>query len=189
MHKTPDPTFQTDELPEDRTLLVVDDDAVFLERISRAMAERGFEVRSSTTAAKALTLMSEEPPAFAVVDLRLTDGSGLDLIAALRDARRTSRIIMLTGYGNLPTVVNAVKLGALGYLTKPADADELTDALLAPPNAHASAPGHPMSPDRARWLHIQSVFQTYNNNVSETARRLNMHRRTLQRILMKAAPV
>jgi two-component system, response regulator RegA len=187
--KTPDTTFQTDELPEDRTLLVVDDDAVFLERISRAMAERGFEVRSSTTAGKALALISEAPPAFAVVDLRLADGSGLDLIAALRDKRPNSRVIMLTGYGNLPTVVHAVKLGALDYLTKPADADELTDALLAPPNAHASAPGRPMSPDRARWLHIQSMFQTYNNNVSETARRLNMHRRTLQRILMKTAPV
>jgi two-component system, response regulator RegA len=187
--KTPDTTFQTDELPEDRTLLVVDDDAVFLGRISRAMAERGFEVRSSATAAKALTLISDAPPAFAVVDLRLSDGSGLDLIAAIRDARPSSRVIMLTGYGDLPTVVHAVKLGALDYLTKPADADELTDALLAPPNAHASAPGHPMSPDRARWLHIQAVFQTYNNNVSETARRLNMHRRTLQRILMKAPPV
>ena len=184
-----DTTFQTDELPEDRTLLVVDDDAVFLERMSRAMAERGFEVRSRSTAAMALALISEAPPAFAVVDLRLSDGSGLDVIAALRDARPNSRIIMLTGYGNLTTVVNAVKLGAVDYLTKPADADDLTDALLAPPNAHASPPGHPLSPDRARWLHIQSVFQTYNNNVSETARRLNMHRRTLQRILMKAAPV
>ena len=181
--------FQTDELPEDRTLLVVDDDAVLLERMSRAMAERGFEVRSSKTAAKALALISEAPPAFAVVDLRLIDGSGLDLIAALREARPTSRIIMLTGYGNLPTVVNAVKLGAVDYLTKPADADEVTDALLAPPNAHASAPGHPMSPDRARWIHIQAVFEAYNRNISETARRLNMHRRTLQRILMKSAPV
>jgi two-component system, response regulator RegA len=189
VQKTHDTIFQTDELPEDRTLVVVDDDAVFLERMSRAMAERGFEVRSSTTAAKARVLISDAPPAFAVVDLRLADGSGLDLIAALKDARPTCRIIVLTGYGNLPSVVHAVKLGALDYLAKPADADDLTDALLAPPNAHASAPGHPMSPDRARWLHIQSVFQTYNNNVSETARRLNMHRRTLQRILLKAAPV
>jgi two-component system, response regulator RegA len=173
-----DTTFQTDELPEDRSLLVVDDDAIFLERISRAMAERGFEVRSCTTAAKALALIHQAPPAFAVVDLRLADGSGLDLMAAIRDARPNSRMIMLTGYGNFPTVVNAIKLGAVDYLTKPADADDLTDALLAPPDAHASPPGHPLSPDRARWLHIQSVFQSCNNNISETARRLNMHHAT-----------
>lgn len=182
-------SFQTDELPEDKTLLLVDDDAVLLDRLSRAMAERGFEVRGSTSVAKALTAIGDQPPAFAVLDLRLADGSGLDVVAALRDARPSARIAILTGYGDLPTVVNAVKLGAVDYLTKPADADEITDALLAPPNAHASAPGHPMSPDRARWLHIQSVFETYNRNVSETARRLNMHRRTLQRILMKTAPV
>jgi two-component system, response regulator RegA len=182
-------TFQTDELPEDRTLLVVDDDTAFLERLSRAMAERGFEVRGCPTIAKAIALVSDSPPAFAVIDLRLADGSGLDVVAALRAARPSSRIIMLTGYGNLATVVHAVKLGAVDYLTKPADADELTDALLAPPNAHASPPEHPISPDRARWLHIQSVYQTYNGNVSETARRLNMHRRTLQRILMKVAPI
>jgi two-component system, response regulator RegA len=189
MPKHQDTIFQTDELPEDKTLLVVDDDAAFLERMSRAMAERGFEVRGSGTVARALTLVGEAPPAFAVIDLRLSDGSGLDVVAALRAARPSSRIIMLTGYGNLPTAVHAVKLGAIDYLTKPADADDLTDALLAPPNAHASPPGHPISPDRARWLHIQSVFQIHNRNVSETARRLNMHRRTLQRILLKAAPV
>jgi two-component system, response regulator RegA len=182
-------TFQTDELPEDRTLLVVDDDTVFLERMARAMAERGFIVRSSSTVAKALTLVAEEPPAFAVIDLRLADGNGLDVVAALKEARPAARTIVLTGYGDLATVVCAVKVGALDYLTKPADADDVTDALLAPPNQHASPPGHPMSPDRARWLHIQSVFQTYNRNVSETARRLSMHRRTLQRILLKAAPL
>jgi two-component system, response regulator RegA len=189
MPQDPNTHFQTDELPEDSTLLVVDDNSVFLERMARAMAERGFEVRSSSTVARALTLVADRPPAFAVIDLRLTDGSGLDVVAALRAARPSSRIVILTGYGNLPTVVNAVKLGALDYLTKPADADDLTDALLAPANSHASPPGHPMSPDRARWLHIQSVYETFNHNVSETARRLNMHRRTLQRILSKPAPI
>jgi two-component system, response regulator RegA len=189
MPDRPNTSFQTDELPEDKTLLVVDDDIAFLERMTRAMAERGFIVRGSATVAKALALVAEEPPAFAIIDLRLTDGSGLDIVAALNEARPSARTIVLTGYGDLPTVVYAVKLGALDYLTKPADVDEITDALLAPPNQHASAPGHPMSPDRARWLHIQSVFQTYNRNVSETARRLNMHRRTLQRILLKAAPL
>ena len=189
MSNVSDTVFQTDELPQDRTLLVVDDDVVFLERMTRALAERGFEVRGSTTVAKALAQVAEKPPAFAVVDLRLADGNGLDVVAALHALREDARMIVLTGYGNLPTVVHAVKLGALDYLTKPADADDITDALLAPPNTHPSPPGHPMSPDRARWLHIHSVFQTYNQNVSETARRLSMHRRTLQRILRKAAPV
>jgi two-component system, response regulator RegA len=188
MAATEDTVFQTDELPADKTLLVVDDDAVFVERMARAMAERGFEVRSSTTVAKALSQVAEKAPAFAVVDLRLADGNGLDVVAALHAAREDARIIVLTGYGNLPTVVHAVKLGALDYLTKPADADDVTDALLAPPNMHPAPPGHAMSPNRARWLHIQSVFEAYNRNVSATARRLNMHRRTLQRILMKSAP-
>jgi two-component system, response regulator RegA len=188
MAATDETTFQTDELPADKTLLVVDDDSVFLERIARAMAERGFAVRSSTTVTEALSQVAEKPPAFAVVDLRLADGSGLDVVAALHAAREDARIIVLTGYGNLPTVVHAVKLGALDYLTKPANADDVTDALLAPPNTHPAPPGQAMSPDRARWLHIQSVFETYNRNVSETARRLNMHRRTLQRILVKTGP-
>jgi two-component system, response regulator RegA len=165
MAQYPDTNFQTDELPQDRSLLVIDDNSVFLERIARAMAERGFEVRSSPSFAQALTIIADKPPAFAVIDLRLAGGSGLDVVAALRSARRSSRIVILTGYGNLPTVVDAVKLGALNYLTKPTDADELTDALLAPANAHASPPGHLMSPDRARWLHIQSVHETFNHNI------------------------
>ncbi len=188
MPQSPDTSFQTDELPDDKTLLLVDDDAAFLERLTRAMAERGFEVRSSSTVAKALELVEANPPAFAVIDLRLSDGNGLDVVASLSGKRASARIIVLTGYGNLPTVVHAVKLGAFDYLTKPADADELTDALLAPPNAHALPPGHPISPDRARWLHIQSIFQAYGQNISETARRLNMHRRTLQRIMQKPEP-
>lgn len=176
MPKNPGITFQTNELPEDGTLIVVDDDAVFLERLSHAKVAHGFEVRSSTTAANALSLLSGAPPGFAGVDLRLADGSSPDLIAALRNARPSFRITILTGNSNLPAVVHAVKLGALDYVTKPAETDEVTDALLAPPDAYASALGHPMSPDRARWLHIQSALQIYKNNVSETARRLNMHR-------------
>jgi two-component system, response regulator RegA len=187
--QSPDTLFQTDELPNDTSLMLVDDDTAFLERLTRAMAERGFEVRSSSTVAKALELIEGQPPAFAVVDLRLVDGSGLDVVASLAAKRPSARSIVLTGYGNLPTVVRAVKLGAFDYLTKPADADDLTDALLAPPNDHASPPGHPMSPDRARWLHIQSIFESYGRNISETARRLNMHRRTLQRIMQKPEPM
>lgn len=183
-----DTSFQTDELPDDKTLLLVDDDVEFLERLTRAMAERGFEVRSSSSVAKAIELIEAKSPAFAVVDLRLADGNGLDVVASLSGIRPTPRVIVLTGYGNFPTVVNAIKLGAFDYLTKPADANELTDALLAPPNTHASPPGHPISPDRARWLHIQSMYQAYGQNISETARRLNMHRRTLQRIMHKPEP-
>jgi two-component system, response regulator RegA len=183
-----DSSFQTDELPDDKSLILVDDDVAFLDRLTRAMAERGFEVRSSSTVSRALEMIEDHPPAFAVVDLRLADGNGLDVVAVLGAKRPSARIIVLTGYGNLPTVVRAVKLGAFDYLTKPADADDLTDALLAPPNEHASPPGHPISPDRARWLHIQSIFEAYDRNISETARRLNMHRRTLQRIMQKPEP-
>jgi two-component system, response regulator RegA len=183
-----DVRFQTDELPDDRTLLIVDDDVVFLERLSRAMAERGFEVRSCTSVAKALYHIADNPPAFAVVDLRLSDGNGLDVVVALNAMSTDARIIVLTGFGSIPSVVHAVKIGAFDYLAKPADADEVTDALLAPTAAYASPPGHPMSPDRARWLHIQSIFGAYNRNISETARRLHMHRRTLQRILLRPEP-
>ena len=130
----------------------------------------------------------ESAPAFAVVDLRLADGSGLDVVAAIRDARADARIVMLTGYGNIATAVAAVKAGALDYLPKPADADAIEAALLADGRPLPSPPENPMSADRVRWEHIQRVFEQCDRNVSETARRLKMHRRTLQRILNKHAP-
>ena len=167
---------------------MVDDDLPFLNRFSRAMQARGFEVQTADTVAAALNIVKQNPPAFAVVDMRLGDGNGLDVIAELKETRPDSKTIMLTGYGNLTTAVSAVKLGAIDYLAKPADADEILAALLALPGENADAPINPMSADRVRWEHIQRVYELCNRNVSETARRLNMHRRTLQRILSKRAP-
>ncbi len=185
---TEDLSFKQDELPADRSLVIIDDDRSFLQRLARAMELRGFEVRSGHSVAEGVDLIREKAPAFAVVDMRLEDGSGLDVIAELAKARPDSRAIVLTGYGNIATAVSAVKLGAVDYLAKPADADDVTDALLAPTDAKAPPPENPMSADRVRWEHIQRVYELCNRNVSETARRLNMHRRTLQRILAKRAP-
>jgi two-component system, response regulator RegA len=185
---TEDLSFKQDELPADRSLVIIDDDRSFLQRLARAMELRGFEVRFGHSVAEGVDLIREKAPAFAVVDMRLEDGSGLDVIAELARARPDSRAIVLTGYGNIATAVSAVKLGAVDYLAKPADADDVTDALLAPSDAKAPPPENPMSADRVRWEHIQRVYELCNRNVSETARRLNMHRRTLQRILAKRAP-
>ncbi|ODA66326.1 Photosynthetic apparatus regulatory protein RegA [Methyloligella halotolerans] len=172
---------------QDKTLLIVDDDRAFLARLARAMETRGFEVEIAPTVEEGLTALRKRPPAFAVVDMRLDDGNGLDVIAALADIRPGARAVVLTGYGNIATAVNAVKLGAVDYLAKPADADDVYNALIAK-DAKAPPPENPMSADRVRWEHIQRVYELCNRNVSETARRLNMHRRTLQRILAKRAP-
>ena len=185
---TEDFAFRPDELPEDRSLVLVDDDRAFILRLARAMETRGFEVRTAHSVAEGMDLIRQKAPAFAIVDMRLEDGNGLDVIAELAKMRPDARTIVLTGYGNIATAVTAVKLGAVDYLAKPADADEVTDALLAPPNEKAPPPENPMSADRVRWEHIQRVYELCNRNVSETARRLNMHRRTLQRILAKRAP-
>ncbi len=183
-----DLSFKQDELPADRTLVIVDDDKAFLQRLGRAMELRGFDVRMGHSVAEGLDLIRQKPPAFAVEDMRLDDGNGLDVIAELARIRPDARTIVLTGYGNFATAVSAVKLGAVDYLAKPADADDVTDALLAPSGERAPPPENPMSADRVRWEHIQRVYELCNRNVSETARRLNMHRRTLQRILAKRAP-
>jgi len=178
-----------DGLPEgDRTLLLVDDDAPLCQRLARAMERRGFLVTTADSVASGTAAVGEHPPAFAVVDLRLADGSGLEIVKALRKARPGARIVMLTGYGNIATAVAAVKAGALDYLPKPADADAVERALLASEAALPPPPEDPMSADRVRWEHIQRVFEQCDRNVSETARRLKMHRRTLQRILGKHAP-
>ena len=135
-----------------------------------------------------MSSLKRRPPAFAVVDMRLEDGSGIDVIAALKDARPDARAVVLTGYGNIASAVTAVKLGAVDYLAKPADADDVIAALLAVEGSKAEPPDHPMSADRVRWEHIQRIYELCGRNVSETARQLNMHRRTLQRILAKRAP-
>src|SRR5712675_3049053 len=177
------------DLPEsDRTLLIVDDDAPLCQRLARAMERRGFVVSTAESVAAGTTAATAQAPAFAVVDLRLGDGSGLDVVSAVRTARPGARIVMLTGYGNIATAVAAVKAGALDYLPKPADADAVERALLAQEGEAPPPPEDPMSADRVRWEHIQRIFELCDRNVSETARRLKMHRRTLQRILSKHAP-
>ena len=172
----------------DPTLLIVDDDKPFLTRLERAMTKRGFQVSSANSVLAATSHVKASPPAFAIVDMRLEDGNGLDVVSLLQSVRPDARIVMLTGYGNIASAVNAVKLGAVDYLAKPADADDLVKALMAVGGQQPAPPEHPMSADRVRWEHIQRVYELCDRNVSETARRLNMHRRTLQRILSKRAP-
>jgi two-component system response regulator RegA len=172
----------------DRSLLIVEDDKPFLERLSRAMETRGFTVTSCDSVSDGLAQIGRSAPAFAVVDLRLADGNGLDVVSALKRKRPEARAIVLTGYGNIATAVTAVKMGAVDYLSKPADADDVVAALLASGTEKSEPPQNPMSADRVRWEHIQRIYEMCNRNVSETARRLNMHRRTLQRILAKRAP-
>jgi two-component system response regulator RegA len=172
----------------DRSLLVLDDDAPLRTRLGRALESRGFEPSLAATVAEALAAVKAAPPAFAVLDMRLEDGNGLQVVEAIQGARPDARVIMLTGYGAIATAVAAVKAGAIDYLAKPADADDVVRALLALPDQNASPPENPMSADRVRWEHIQRVYELCGHNVSETARRLNMHRRTLQRILAKRAP-
>jgi two-component system, response regulator RegA len=172
----------------EKTLLLVDDDKPFLTRLGRAMEMRGFAVRMADTVAEGVAEVRKEAPAFAVVDLRLADGNGLDVIEALHASKPDARVVVLTGYGNIATAVTAVKLGAIDYLAKPADADAVYGALMGNGENRNALPDNPMSADRVRWEHIQRVFELCNRNVSETARRLNMHRRTLQRILAKRAP-
>jgi len=176
------------EIGEDKTLLLVDDDEPFLRRLAKAMEKRGFQVETAETVAAGKAIATARPAAYAVVDLRLGDGNGLDVVEVLRDRRPDSRIVVLTGYGAITTAVAAVKIGATDYLSKPADANDITNALLANEDDLPPPPENPMSADRVRWEHIQRVYELCDRNVSETARRLNMHRRTLQRILAKRSP-
>ena len=172
----------------DKSLLIVDDDTPLRDRLARAMENKGFKVTQAESVKQGLSDVRKSPPAFAVVDLRLNDGSGLDVVKEIQKIKKDSRIVMLTGYGNIPTAVAAVKAGAIDYIPKPADADDVENALLANPKLKAKPPENPMSADRVKWEHIHRVFELCNRNVSETARRLKMHRRTLQRILSKRSP-
>ena len=173
---------------EDKSLLIVDDDNPFRDRLARAMEKKGFSVSQAEGVKKGIDLIKSKKPAFAVVDLRLADGNGLEVVKELQASNSDCKIIMLTGYGNIPTAVAAIKQGAIDYLAKPADADDVEKALLADPTKKAQPPENPMSADRIKWEHIHRVFELCNRNVSETARRLKMHRRTLQRILSKRSP-
>ncbi|TNC74325.1 ActR/PrrA/RegA family redox response regulator transcription factor [Rubellimicrobium roseum] len=176
------------DLGPDPSLLLVDDDEAFLRRLGRAMERRGFRVEMAGSVAQAIAAIALRPPAYAVVDLRLGDGNGLDVVERLRESRGDARVIVLTGYGAIASAVAAVKIGAIDYLSKPADAAEVTRALLAGEGDLPEPPENPMSADRVRWEHIQRVYEMCDRNVSETARRLGMHRRTLQRILAKRSP-
>lgn len=176
------------EIGEDNTLLIVDDDEPFLRRLARAMEKRGFNPEIAETVAAGKASARARPPAYAVVDLRLGDGNGLDVVDLLRNKRPNCKIVVLTGYGAIATAVAAVKIGATDYLSKPADANDVTNALLAINDGLPPPPENPMSADRVRWEHIQRVYELCDRNVSETARRLSMHRRTLQRILAKRSP-
>lgn len=176
------------DIGPDPSLLLVDDDEIFLNRLARAMEKRGFQVTRALSVAEARAAVQVRAPAFAVVDLRLEDGNGLDVVDALREARENTRIVVLTGYGAIATAVAAIKMGATDYLAKPADADDVMHALLSRGETLPPPPEAPMSADRVRWEHIQRVYEQCDRNVSETARRLHMHRRTLQRILAKRSP-
>src|SRR5208282_2319331 len=179
-------TSQSDSA--DNSLLIVDDDKPFLTRLAKAMEARGYWVRTADSLQAGKDAIRESAPAFAVVDMRLEDGNGLEVIRMLRELRPDCRALVLTGYGNIATAVTAVKLGAIDYLSKPADAEDILAALTASFETKPKPPENPMSADRVRWEHIQRIYELCNRNVSETARRLHMHRRTLQRILAKRAP-
>ncbi len=172
---------------EEAALLIVDDDVVFRAQLVRAMENRGFSVTAAESIAEAKRLARTEAPAYAIVDMRLDDGNGLDLVEPLRAVRSDMKIVILTGFGNIASAVAAIKVGAVDYLAKPADADDIAKALLSQ-TQQPPPPEDPMSADRVRWEHIQRVYELCDRNVSETARRLKMHRRTLQRILAKRSP-
>ena len=176
------------DIGADKSLLLVDDDEPFLRRLAKAMEKRGFDVETADSVAGGKAIATARPPRFAVVDLRLEDGNGLDVVEVLREKRPDSRVVVLTGYGAIATAVAAVKIGATDYLSKPADANDIMNALLTREGEIPPPPENPMSADRVRWEHIQRVYELCDRNVSETARRLNMHRRTLQRILAKRSP-
>lgn len=176
------------EIGTDASLLLVDDDEPFLRRLAKAMEKRGFSVETADSVAGGRSIAAVRPPAYAVVDLRLDDGNGLDVVEAIRERRPDARVVVLTGYGAIATAVAAVKVGATDYLAKPADADDISAALLSANGSLPPPPENPMSADRVRWEHIQRVYELCDRNVSETARRLGMHRRTLQRILAKRSP-
>jgi two-component system response regulator RegA len=191
MSMSDDAAFEPDKIIlglEDKSVLVLDDDAPFRGRLARALTQRGFTVSACATVAEAIEIAKLNPPAFAVLDLRLEDGSGLEVVEELHKKRDDAKAVILTGYGAIATAVAAVKAGAIDYLSKPADIDDVVKALLSSPDEKPDPPENPMSADRVRWEHIQRVYELCDHNVSETARRLNMHRRTLQRILAKRAP-
>ena len=169
-------------------LLIVDDDISFKDRLTKSMEKKGFVVESFSDLKTTSVRIKEKNFNFAIVDMRLEDGSGLELIKMIKSLNPNTRSLLLTGYGNIATAVAAIKSGAIDYLPKPAEVDQIYEALISSKEILPLPPENPMTADRVRWEHIQRVFIQCNRNVSETARRLRMHRRTLQRILNKHAP-
>jgi two-component system response regulator RegA len=168
-------------------LLIVEDDDALRERLRLAFSERGFDVQTAATIAQARAIAEAEPPEFAVIDLRVGEESGLTLIPILRGLDPETRMVVLTGYGSVATAVEAVRRGAVHYLTKPADADEILAALQRESDAATAAATdwQPMSLDRVQWEHINRVLVDCDGNISEAARALGLHRRSLQRKLAK----
>ena len=169
-------------------LLILDDDEILLRRLSKSMESFGFEVTAASSIEEAEEIIEKIIFDSAVLDLKLADGSGLSIVKKLSSSNPNCRAIMLTGFGNIATAVAAMKVGAIDYLPKPASAEQIKNALVDYDKLLPPPPDDPMSADRVRWEHIQRIFEQCNRNVSETARRLKMHRRTLQRILAKHAP-
>ena len=171
-----------------KRLLIVDDDAPFRDRLSKSMEKKGFEVEIFYDLKSSITRINQKKFDYAIVDMRLGDGSGLELVKMIKLLNPKTRSLLLTGYGNIATAVAAIKSGAIDYLPKPAEIERIYESLISSKNILPLPPENPMTADRVRWEHIQRVFIQCNRNVSETARRLRMHRRTLQRILNKHAP-
>jgi two-component system response regulator RegA len=170
---------------EKPSLLLVDDDATFRTVLSRALDKRGFAVTTADSVEKALPLATVNPPEYAVLDLKMDGASGLVLVQKLHELDPATRIVMLTGYASIATAVEAIKLGATQYLSKPANADEIVAAFGHNARTDAQVEAHPATVERLEWEHIQRVLHENGDNISATARTLNMHRRTLQRKLLK----
>lgn len=169
-------------------LLIVDDDQPLRERLARAMLKRDYDVEIAESLEQAREILTTVVPDYAVLDLKLKDGYGLELVNDITSKNANAKVIILTGYGNIASAVAAIKHGAVDYLPKPADADMVDRALRPGAIVSEIFMNEPMSPDRVKWEHIQRVFNECDQNISETARQLKMHRRTLQRILAKHAP-
>lgn len=179
------------------TFLVVDDDAVFRDRLARALQRRGFAVTTAADADEAVSRARQDSPERAIVDLRMPGRSGLELVSALLEIDPGTRVLVLTGYGSIPTAVEAIRRGACNYLQKPADAEQILAAFepgsgggAESPEAGQGEPGAEGTPTLARveWEHLQRVLHDCGGNISEAARRLGMHRRSLQRKLWKNPP-
>jgi two-component system response regulator RegA len=170
------------------TLLLADDDVAFRSVLARALVNRGFEVRAAATGDEACALAEEDPPELAVVDLRMPGRTGLEVVRRLKALDAQTRVVVLTGYGSIATAVEAMKLGAIHYLVKPADADQVLAALGVTEPAEPGGAAETPSLARVEWEHIQRVLQDCEGNVSEAARRLGLHRRSLQRKLGRKPP-